>query len=777
LKKDIKRPRKKLGNDETKILLSEINADYSEAETGLLSPDGSIKGTVESIIFRNEKNGYAVINFDVSNVIISATGILPDVSEGDNLSLFGKWENNPRWGHQFRILEYRTEEISASADIERYLASGTIKGIGPKTAKRIVEAFGEDTADVIENHPEWLAQIQGINIKRAHEISEEFRSKSDIRSVMTFFREYFGPALTMKIYNQFGKDSVETAKSNPYRLSDEIDGISFEAADQMGEKLGIERSSPQRIAAGIRHALSETTFREGHTCCPYNYLVTESARVLGCDTDTIIDVLKHLILTRSVVIERKEDGTAFVYDRESFEDEKLIADKLISLCHGGAALDFSDIEGCIRMSESENGLRYDDDQRQAIVSALSRGVLVLTGGPGTGKTTVITALIGIFNSLNMKVALAAPTGRAAKRMTEATTYEAKTVHRLLEVEFDGTTRSGKSKEKHTFNRNEKNYLDEEAIIVDEVSMMDNALTAALLRAIRPGSRLVIIGDSDQLPSVGPGNVLADIVASKTLPVVTLNHVFRQAETSLIVTNAHAINKGEMPILDAKDKDFFYMQRENDTEIANTVADLVARRLPAAYGDNAVQVIVPSRKGMAGTESLNVVLREMMNPAEPGKTEWKRGETVFRQGDRVMQIKNNYQLEWSFGSKTAQGVFNGDMGVIKRIDIPGEIMEIDFDGRHVDYSFSDLADLEPAYAVTVHKSQGSEYGTVVIPLGNIPPMLRTRNLLYTAVTRAKKRVVVVGMMQTLADMVSNARPTQRYTGLSRKLVNRKNGTNV
>ena len=778
MKKEEKKPRRKVGKEELGKLLSDIGTDYSKEEARLLSPDGSIKGTVESIVYRNSSNGYAVLTFDVKDSVISATGILPDVSEGDSLSLFGKWENNPRWGHQFKILEYRTEMPSESSDIEKYLASGVIKGIGPKTARKIIEAFGDDTADVMENHPDWLAQVQGINLKRAKEISEEFRSKTDLRAVMMFFREYFGAALSMKIYKEYGRDAIETAKGNPYLLAQEIDGISFEAADSMGTKLGIDPQSPQRISAGILYVLTALTEREGHTCYPYADLVSEAAKKLECSRTQVEEELRKLVLTRNLILERFPDGSAMVYRKKVHDDEKYIAQKLISLCHGGAALDFSDIEGCIRMAQAENGLSYDDDQRKAIVSALSRGVLVLTGGPGTGKTTVITALIGIFGSMQMKVALAAPTGRAAKRMTEATNYEAKTVHRLLEVEFDGSgDTEKKTSERHSFKRNENNLLEEDAIIVDEVSMMDTVLMAALLRAVRPGARLVLIGDADQLPSVGAGNVLADVIASETLPVVALNHVFRQAETSLIVTNAHAINRGEMPVLDAKDQDFFYMQRDNDGDIAALVADLCARRLPAAYHDTAVQVIVPSRKGVSGTEALNAKLQEMINPPGPGKNEWKRGDTVFRRGDRVMQVRNNYMLEWKFGARSGQGIFNGDIGIIKNIDVPGEYMDIDFDGREVVYMFGDLPDLEPAYAITVHKSQGSEYATVVIPLGSIPPMLRTRNLLYTAVTRAKKRVVVVGMKQTLADMVSNARPTARFTGLSRKLKMVKSGNAV
>ncbi len=775
MKKEEKKNRRTVGREEAKKLVDSFLSDFDEEDAALMSSDGSIRGTVESIVYRNTSNGYTVITFDASDRLISATGIMPDINEGDLLSLIGKWEVNPRYGKQLSVIEYRPEIPTEAADIEKYLASGAIKGIGPKTARKIVETFGPDTSDVIENRADWLSQIPGITLKRAREISEEFKSKSDMRAVMAFFREYFGPALTMKIYREYGKNSVETAKANPYRLSDEIDGITFEAADAMGMKLGIDTSSPLRIASGIKYVLSLVTVREGHSCYPYNDLVRAACDILKADSDTVLGSVKELLMKKQLILERMPDGSAMIYDRQMYEDEKYIAMKLLTLNRGGAALDFADIEGFIRMSQAQNGISYDDDQRRAIVSALSRGVLLLTGGPGTGKTTVITALIGIFENLNFKLALAAPTGRAAKRMTEATGREAKTVHRLLEVEYDGTENSEKkASERLSFKRNEKNLLEEDAVIIDEVSMMDTALTASLLRAVRPGARLIFIGDRDQLPSVGPGNVLSDLLSSGTLPVVTLSHIFRQAESSLIVTNAHAINRGEMPVLDSHDRDFFFLRRENDRDIAALVADLCSKRLPAAYGDTAVQVIVPSRKGQSGTEQLNSLLQNLMNPAAPGKKEWKRGDTVFRNGDKVMQVRNNYLLEWRLGTRSGQGIFNGDIGTILNIDIPGEYMDMDFDGRRVVYSFSDLGDLEPAYAITVHKSQGSEYPIVVIPLGSIPPMLRTRNLLYTAVTRARQRVVVVGMTSILEDMVSNAKPAVRYTGLCRRLQNLNSG---
>ncbi len=730
-----------------------------------------LKGTVEGVLYRNDDNGYIVATvISDEDELVNIVGIMPDVDEGDRITAHGKWENNARYGKQYRVIEYIVEMPTEAADIERYLASGAIKGIRAKTARRIVAEFGEDTVDVIENHSDWLSRIPGISPKRALEISEEFKSKSDMRATVAFFREYFGPATTMKIYACFGKHSVSIAKDNPYRLCEEVRGIGFDKADAMAQKLGLASDSSDRIGAGIVYILTFNAGQNGHTCLPREKLVEASASLLGVDASAVSSETDKLITKGRLFSETVGEDT-YIYESLQYKNERYIAEKLWRLKRSSAPLDFKDIEAFVRKEEVQNRIEYADEQKKAIFNAMTSGVLVLTGGPGTGKTTVVTAIINIYESLGLEVALAAPTGRAAKRMTEATGREAKTVHRLLEVDFGDGDKSSKRDDSAplVFKRGENNYLDEDAIIIDEASMLDTVLTASLLKAIRPGARIVFIGDADQLPSVGAGNVLCDILDSGALPSVRLSKIFRQAEESLIVTNAHAINRGEMPRLDVKDRDFFFMPRESDAQIASTVASLCAERLPRAYGDpEGIQVISPTRRGNSGTDKLNSVLQAAINPPARGKKEHKFRDTVFRTGDRVMQVRNNYELEWTRYGKLGMGIFNGDIGKIKDINPTEKYIEIDFDSREVFYEFTDLEDLELAYCVTVHKSQGSEYPTVVLPLGSVPPMLCTRNLLYTAVTRAQKRVIVVGFESTIETMVGGLRSALRYTGLSRRL---------
>lgn len=734
-------------------------------------PDNRMKGTIEGILYRNDDNGYMVATVITdTDDLVNVVGILPGVDEGDTITFSGRWENNARYGKQYRILEYMTEMPTEAADIERYLASGAIKGIRAKTARKIVEEFGTDTVDVIENHPDWLARLPGITPKRALEISEEFKSKSDIRATVTFFREYFGPATTMKIYKCFGKHSVSIARDNPYRLCEEVRGIGFDKADAMAKRLGIAPDSNDRIGAGIVYILSFNAIQNGHTCLPKDKLIEAASELLSVPKESVAAETDRLIMKGRLFSENVGDDV-FVYESLQYKNEKYIAEKLYRIKRGSAPLDFKDIEAFVRKEEAQNRIEYADEQKKAIFNAMTSGVLILTGGPGTGKTTVVTAIINIYECLGLEVALAAPTGRAAKRMSEATGREAKTIHRLLEVDFGEGDKASKRDDSAplVFKRGENNYLDEDAIIIDEASMIDTPLMASLLKAVRPGARIVIIGDADQLPSVGAGRVLCDILDSNALPSVRLTKIFRQAEESLIVTNAHAINRGEMPRLDVKDRDFFFMPRPTDAQIASTVAQLCAERLPRAYGDpEGIQVISPTRRGNSGTDRLNSVLQAAINPPGRGKKEYKFHDVLFRTGDRVMQVRNNYELEWTRFGKLGMGIFNGDIGKITDINVSEKYIEIDFDSREVFYDFADLEDLELAYCVTVHKSQGSEYPTVVIPLGNVPPMLCTRNLLYTAVTRAQKRVIVVGMESTVETMVSGMRSALRYTGLSRRL---------
>ena len=723
----------------------------------------TLEGSVEGIIYFNEENGYTILDMCLEKgEIVTAVGIMPYVGEGETLKVYGKWVHNPKYGRQFSVSSYEKVMPADEVSILRYLASGAIKGIGPKTAKKIVDLYGEETFDVLENHPEWLAEISGITPKKAREIGDNFHKSAGMRSTMMFFREYFGAALTMKIYKQFGAGAVEKAKQNPYILCEEIDGIGFEKADDMAKKLGFSDDGLDRITSGIIYMMRYKISQNGHVCLPEDELIKTASKLLEVDEDKIKVALTYLYKTNKIRTV-SYDGTKFVYERESYEDEKYIARKLDLIDKVCASVDASDMGAFIRKEEAKSGISYAPLQKKAIAASLESGVMILTGGPGTGKTTVVRALIEIFESMGFEVALAAPTGRAAKRMSEATSREAKTIHRLLEMDFTDSI-YGK------FNRDENNLLDEQVIIVDEASMIDQNLMSSLLKAIKPGARLIIIGDSDQLPSVGAGNVLRDLIDGGRFATIKLNDIFRQASESLIVTNAHAINRGEMPDLSVKDKDFFFLPRSNNTDIANTVADLCKNRLPKAYGVKAtanMQVISPSRKGEAGTENLNVLLQQTLNPEQFGKKEYKYKQVIFRQGDRVMQTKNNYDIGWQKDDgSVGSGIFNGDIGFIYDIDFKNQSMEIVFDDRSVKYDFSYLDELEHAYAITVHKSQGSEYPIVIIPAYRAPEMLLMRNMLYTAVTRAQNMVIIVGEREVVQKMVGNDRQSLRYTGLKK-----------
>ena len=548
-------------------------------------------------------------------------------------------------------------------------------------------------------------------------------------------------------------------------LCEEIEGIGFERADRLAIKLGLAPDSPERLCSGVKHLLTTNAHQNGHVCLPREKLVAGAAKLLEAPAEAVDEAISVLIKEKKLCTVYTNE-VHYVYDKQSFEDERYIARKMILLDKVCDVMNTENIDAFIKREERESGIQYAKEQRRAIFAALESGVMLLTGGPGTGKTTVVRALLHIFDSMGLKVALAAPTGRAAKRLSESTSCEAKTIHRLLE--YGGDETGGHAH----FQRNETNLLDEHAIIVDEASMVDNALMASLLRAVKPGARLVIIGDSDQLPSVGAGNVLCDLLQSGKFATVCLNEIFRQAQESLIITNAHAINNGKMPRLDVKNNDFFFLPRESDREIAETVAGLCSVRLPRTYGEmgtKGVQVIAPSRRGETGTEHLNVLLQSVLNPASERKREHKFREIIFREGDRVMQIKNNYDLYWErTDGSWGNGVFNGDIGTIVRIDRADETMQIEFEDRRADYDFNMLDELEPAYAVTVHKSQGSEYPIVVIPLGSAAEMLLSRNLFYTAVTRAQNMVILVGREDKVRTMVANNRQSMRYTGLCRWL---------
>ena len=740
----------------------ETNAEPTADDAGLLR----LTGSIEHVIYANEDNGFAICDLGTeSGDLITITGTLPYVGEGDSVTVYGKWVHNPKYGRQFRVETCERQMPADANSMLRYLASGAIKGIGPKIAQRIVDEFGDETFDVIEHHPEWLANVSGISRKSAKSIGADFAEKAGIRSAMMFFRDFFGAAATVRIYKRYGGNAVELAKKNPYRLCEEIEGIGFERADRMARDLGLATDSEDRICSGICYLLSSNAQANGHVCLPRDKTVQGAAKLLGVDETAVNDALE-LLLAREKVHAERLGGIELLYDKKQYESEKYIATKLLLLDRVCPAMETANIGAFIDREQAETGVRYADLQRRAISDALENGVMLLTGGPGTGKTTVVRALLHIFSSMGLKIALTAPTGRAAKRLSESTSCEARTIHRLLE--YGGEESGGRGR----FMRDESNLLEENVLIVDEASMVDSLLMGALLRAVKPGSRLVLIGDADQLPSVGAGNVLRDLIDSGRFATVRLTEIFRQAQKSLIVTNAHAINRGELPRLDVKDNDFFFMPRSEDASITATVAQLCGVRLPRTYGAMATtgtQVIVPSRKGEAGTEHLNVVLQATLNPPSPEKREHRFREITYREGDRVMQVRNNYDMEWERDNgMTGAGIFNGDVGVIESIDPTDGNMRIRFEDRTVTYEFSLLEDLEPAYAVTVHKSQGCEYPIVILPLGNVPPMLRSRNLLYTAVTRAQCIVIVVGREDVLADMVRNNRQTMRYTGLSERL---------
>lgn len=727
-----------------------------------VSKDGltEIEGTVEHIVFQNEENGYTVCELAASDEdYITLVGQMPFLSVGESIKALGSWTLHPSFGHQFKVEYFEKQLPATESAIKKYLASGAIKGIGAVLAERIVKRFGEDSFDVIENHPEWLADIDGITVGKAKKLSERFKETFGVRSVMMFCREFFGPSAAVKVYKKWGGSAVDIIKANPYMLCEHIHGIGFETADRIAASLGASKDSPERLRAGIIYFLNYSASQNGHTFIPKGKLIPAVADMLGTDDNGVTGALDTL-LAEGTAASVKYGGKEVIYLKDYFDAEKYISvklDRLNKLCE---RVSLRDSDRFIDQLELELDITYAPLQRKAITDALESGVMVLTGGPGTGKTTVIRALISVFEKMDMRIALSAPTGRAAKRMSEATSRDAKTIHRLLETEFSG-------EDKPSFRRDENDQLDEEVIIIDEASMVDTLLFSSLLKAIKPGARLILVGDADQLPSVGAGCVLSDIIDSGVYPAVCLTDIFRQAASSLIVRNAHAINRGEMIELNNKDGDFFFLQRYSGADIASTVATLVSERLPKKYGDGILknlQVITPSHKGPSGTDNLNQLLQSRLNPPSSNKKERKFRERIFRVGDKVMQIKNNYDAVWEKDGVEGVGIFNGDIGVIEDIDTAKEAVTVNFDDRYIEYDFSQCDELELAYAITIHKSQGSEYGTVILPISDASPRLLTRNLLYTAVTRAKDMVITVGSQDTVEGMINNDRQIRRYTGL-------------
>lgn len=722
-----------------------------------------IKGIVEKITYRNESNAYTVAEVRIESESQTVVGVMPFLTEGDEAVFYGTYTVHPSYGEQFKAESFERKTPQNSAAVLRYLSSGTIKGIGPATAQKIVEKFGADTLEIIQNRPQDLAAIKGITLAKAKQISEEYQKQYGVRDIMIMLSRYgVTPDKCLAIYRRFGDKSTDMIKSNPYALCEEGIDFRFETAEDIAEDFSFDKNSELRVSAGVEYVLRKN-LANGHTCLPREKLCDVAVKLLECKRDTVEDCCDRL--TECFRVKTKTvNGTEYLSIPEYYLAEEHIAARLVSVkryIDRAVTVDSLEIENV----ERKLGIEFEDLQKQAIFEAFSSGILVLTGGPGTGKTTTLNAIISLFENRNLDLELAAPTGRAAKRMTELTGREAKTIHRLLEVEWtDG--------DKQQFSRNEKNPLNCDVIIVDEASMIDALLFDSLLKALRLSCRIILVGDSDQLPAVGAGNVLNDILSSDIFPSIRLKKVFRQAVKSKIVTNAHAIIKGENPDFSSKESDCFFLRRQDRFAVSNTVIELVSERLPNAYGFDPIrdiQVLCPSRLTETGTVNLNNILQSTLNPNTSGKQQLAFKGIYLREGDKVMQIKNNYDLQYRRDNgEYGTGVFNGDVGFITDIDKRGGILKVRFDDRIVTYFSEDLGQLELAYAVTVHKSQGSEYDCVVLPLFDVPQKLKYRNLLYTAVTRAKKLLVAVGNDTVWADMVANDRKTLRYTMLKQFL---------
>ena len=717
-----------------------------------------LNGVVEGVIYRNPENGYSVLDVSCDGKLITAVGLLSVVEPGESLSLRGQWVLHPTYGSQFKVESFERNTPKSAADMLRYLSGGTIKGVGPATAQRIVDRFGDRTFAVIENEPDRLAEIRGISREKADAICDAFRKQFAVRETMIYLEKYgMTPTECLNTYKAFGSASVERVTENPYCLCGAKVGIGFVRADEIAQRMEHAVDPMYRARAGVLHIIRHN-LQNGHTCLPREKLIAPACSLLGFEDGDAQRVIDDLIEDKELV-QIDMDGRGYLFLPYMYLAEKNIADRIHVMLKFPPQKD-SPVVSDIDAIEKEKGIRFEKKQRQAILTAVRQGLLVLTGGPGTGKTTTLNGILSLYEKRKLRVLLAAPTGRAAKRMSEVTGREAKTLHRLLEVQFGDNDRQ-------TFARNFEHPLEADAVIVDELSMVDVQLFWGLLDALPLGCRLIMVGDSDQLPPVGAGNVLQDIIASGLLPVVALTQVFRQAMESLIVTNAHRIVGGEYPILDEKDKDFFFLQRDNVFSAADTLVDLYTNRLPKAYGYDPIddmQIICPSRKGEAGTVSLNRSLQQKLNPPAEGKAEVPSAGRVFRVGDKVMQTKNNYDIIWIRDGQTGEGIFNGDIGVVLAINQTANMCKIRFDDKTALYPFDNLKELEHAYAVTVHKSQGCEFEAVLMSVVGVVPQLCYRNLLYTAVTRAKTRMIVVGSRAMIEAMVDNDKKTRRYSAL-------------
>jgi len=700
-----------------------------------------IRGSVEEIVFKNEENGFVIAVIESGQEFIYVKGYIPIIHEGEDMVFRGRFVMHPTYGEQ---LEVTSSEILMPTDlnaIEKYLASGIIKGIGPATAARIVKHFGKTSLDIIQYDPDRLTEVTGIGSKKAQEIAGAFFEQRALKDIMLFLQKYgVSVNYAMRIYKLYGQETMDIVSENPYKLADDIPGIGFKMADQIAKKMGIEPVSPYRIATGIKYVLGQHVM-QGHTYAEKNEMIMKTSSILVVPKEQVEGVVSDMLIRGSLHVERVGLHD-HLYPSPLYYAEMKVCQKLIEIASSGAEIPGLDIKEEIHSFEERSNIELAENQKSAIEAAMRNGLLVITGGPGTGKTTIINGILDIFERKYMKVLLAAPTGRAAKRMSEATGEEAKTIHRLLEYAYS------EGNETNGFLKNEDDPLAADVIIIDETSMVDILLMNHLLTAIPQGTRVILVGDVDQLPSVGPGCVLRDIISADAVPVARLTDIFRQSEESMIVVNAHKINHGDVPVLNTKNRDFFFIDARKQEAIAKTICELVKQRLPEYYKIDSVhdiQVLTPTKKGPIGTIALNKLLQEVLNPEKTGRAEKKFGDRIFRTGDKVMQIKNNYQVKWKKDDdERGEGIFNGDIGFIEGINMSDQNIVIRFDdGRVVHYDFSQLDELIHAYAVTVHKSQGSEFPVLVMPIWSGPPMLMNRNILYTAVTRAKQLVVLVG----------------------------------
>lgn len=717
-----------------------------------------ISGVVSHVTFTNKENGFTVLELESGDELVTAVGVMPELNAGELLELSGYWDFHASFGRQFKVEMCERRMPASAGDILRYLSSGGVKGIGPKTAVKVVERFGEETFEVLENEPDRLAQIKGISLEKAKEISADFKKQFAVREIMIALERYgMTTAECVAAFRVFGARASDIITRNPYALCSEGVGFSFSRAETVAQALPSPPDKGYRLQAGVLHVMSHN-LSNGHTCIPRDKLFAPCAELLSTNDDTV-DITIDELVGSGRLVSRDINGREFLFLPYIYKAEKNAAEhikQLLKFPPAGRPAPEKEVDRL----EKQTGIKYGKRQREAIITAVEKGMLILTGGPGTGKTTTLNGILRFFEEDGLKVALAAPTGRAAKRMSEVTGRNAKTIHRLLEVEWDKNDRP-------QFSRNARNPLEANAVILDELSMVDITLFSSFLEALPIGCRLIMVGDSDQLPPVGAGNVLHDLISSGEIPVVELKEVFRQAMESLIVENAHRIVKGDAPILNVSDKDFFFIQNESPFLAAKTVTDLCTARLPKAYGysplDN-IQVICPSRMGDSGTYNLNRMLQSALNPQDTAKAEITVAGTVFREGDKVMQTRNNYNIEWTSSDSEGTGIFNGDIGMLRKIDMRTRTVDIMFDDRKAVFPFESLQELELAYAVTVHKSQGNEFDVVVMPVAGVPPRLAYRNLLYTGVTRAKKMLVLVGSKRQVCAMAANDKKARRYSAL-------------